>query len=197
MSRFENLPKDVRSKLKTDPRNTSGNELLPAEVASKMRELEDERPIWTASQMESELSTGHKAETVRNKLETLDELGICRSMVANNGRIYWWNDERSKWPIPPDVDVERQELTVKSLLRPWYVKVGLMGLLIPVLAGIPILFGIFSVAGSISIPFSGTELLFWGMLGIIVSYFLIGYAVLLEVIEKYSGDNVDLRIWGR
>ena len=77
MARFDLLPDDVRSKLKTDPRHISGNELLPAEVALTM--CKNDRPIWTASQMESELDTGHNKETVRKKLNTMTRLmRICQ-----------------------------------------------------------------------------------------------------------------------
>jgi len=193
MSRFDSLPDDVRSKLKTDPRHTSGNELLPAEVAETMHE--HDRPIWTASQMQSELDTTHRTETVRDKLNTLDEVEVCESMPANNGRIYWWNDDRSDWPIPPDVAVEgQQELTVTELLDPWYAKLGLIGLLGPAIAGLPLLIGIFVIAGTISLPVSGTELLSFGMIAILLSYILLAYAGLLGVVQQVTGDaiNVDL-----
>jgi hypothetical protein len=178
MSQSKILPEEVRSKLKTDPRYTSGNELLPAEVAATM--YKHDRPVWTASQMQAELDTGHGRETVRDKLNKLDELEICRSMSANNGRIYWWNDNRSNWPIPPDVVVEgQQELTVSELLSPWYAKIGLLGLLGPVIAGLPLLVGIFEIGGTISTPIPGTELLTWGMTMIIASYTLLVYACLV------------------
>lgn len=192
MSRFELLPEDVRSKLKTDPRHTNGNELLPAEVAVILRE--SERPFWTAARMKEELDTGHGKETVRDKLKALEEMGICRSMPANNGRIYWWNDDRSDWPIPPDVIVEgRQELTVAELVAPWYAKVGLLGFLGPALAGLPLLIGIFAIGGNISIPISGTELLSMGSITIVLSYILLVYAAAIGLLQWVSGDAFDLR----
>lgn len=191
MTRFESLPDDVRSRLKTDPRHTSGNELLPAEVALKM--FENDRPIWTASQMQAELDTGHRKETVRDKLNTLDEVNVCESMPANNGRIYWWDDDRSDWPIPPDVVVEgQQDLTVAELLDPWYSKLGLLGLLGPALAGMPLLIGIFAISGTISIPVAGTELLSIGMIAIVLSYLLLAYAGLLGIAQWVAGDRFDI-----
>jgi len=180
MSQFETLPEEIRSKLKTDPRYTSGNELLPAEVATTM--YTHDRPVWTASQMQAELETGHGRETVRDKLNKLDELEICRSMSANNGRIYWWNDDRSDWPIPPDVVVEgQQEPTVSELLSPWYAKLAVLTLLGPTIAGLPLLVGIFDIGGTISSPIPGTELLTWGMVIIIISYTLLVYASLVGI----------------
>lgn len=191
MSRFDPLPDEVRSRLKTDPRHTSGNELLPAEVALTM--YEHDRPIWTASQMEAELTTGHKVETVRKKLNTLDEVDICESMPANNGRIYWWKDDRSNWPIPPDVVVEgRQELTVAQLLDPWYAKLGLIGLLGPALAGLPLLIGTFAISGTISIPVPATKLLSIGLIAIVLSYLLLAYAALLGIIQWVTSDAIDI-----
>lgn len=194
MSHFETLPNDVRSKLKTDPQYTSGNELLPAEVAVMMHE--DERPIWTASQMHAELNTGHNVETVREKLNDLDEVNVCNSMRANNGRIYWWNDERSNWPIPSDVIVEgQQELTVAELLSPWYGKVGLVGLFGPAIAGLPLLVGVFAIGGTISTPISGTELLSHGLIAIVFSYLLLIYAGFLGIIQWATGETLDLKIF--
>jgi hypothetical protein len=191
MSQFESLPDDVKSKLKTDPLHTSGNELLPAEVATVIYEAD--RPIWTATQVQAELDTGHGTETVRNKLKTLDEVDICGSMEANNGRIYWWNDDRSDWSIPPDVAVEGQKgLTVQELLTPWYAKLGLLGLLGPALAGIPIVIGIFAIGGTVSIPVSGTELLSGGLIAIVLSYVLLVYASALGAIEWATGDELNL-----
>lgn len=194
MTRFEKLPADVREKLKTDPRHTSGNELLPAEVAVTI--LEHGRPIWTASQMQSELSTDHGKETVRDKLNKLEEMEICGSMPANNGRIYWWNDERSVWPIPPDVVVEgQQELTVTELLDPWYAKVAFIGFVGPALAGLPLLVGTFAIGGTISVPVPATELLSLGLVTILLSYFLLVYAGILGVVHWAAGDSLDLRFF--
>lgn len=193
MQKLENLPDDVRSKLKTDPRHTNGNELLPAEVAATMQEHKHERPIWTASRMQAELSTGHGRETVRDKLKKLDEVGICGSMAANNGRIYWWNDERSDWPIPSDVVVEgQQELTVAELVNPWYAKLALIGLLAPAIAGLPLLLGVFAIDGAISIPISGSELLTIGLTIIVLSYLVLVYSVLLGIMQWTTGDKIDL-----
>jgi hypothetical protein len=191
MSRFDSLPDEARSKLKTDPRHTSGNELLRAEVAETMHG--HDRPIWTASQMQSELDTTYRTETVRDKLNTLDEVEVCSSMPANNGRIYWWNDTRSDWPIPPDVTVEgQQELTVAELIEPWYAKLGLIRLAGPAIAGLPLLVGIFVIAGTISIPVPGTELLSIGMIVILISYLLLTYAGLLGILQRVTGDAINL-----
>jgi len=193
MSRFETLPNSIRSKLKTDERHTNGNELLPANVALIM--YQNDRPIWTPSQMQSELSTGHGKETVRKKLNKLDELDICKSMPANNGRIYWWNDDRSDWPIPTDVVVEgQQKLTVEELVNPWYTKVGLVGLVGPALAGIPLLIAVFVLDGAISFPVSGSELLSWGMIMIFLSYLLLAYAGVLAIIQRATGGIIDFEL---
>jgi hypothetical protein len=195
MSQFETLPEEVRSKLKTDPRYTSGNELLPAEVAATM--YTHDRPVWTASQMQAELETGHGRETVRDKLNKLDELEICRSMSANNGRIYWWNDDRSNWPIPPDVVVEgQQELTVSELLSPWYAKLAILSLLGPTIAGLPLLVGIFDIGGTISSPVPGTELLTAGLIIIIASYTLLVYAFVIGAVHWTTGEIFKINLFG-
>ncbi|GAB6860800.1 hypothetical protein ACFR97_00700 [Haloplanus litoreus] len=191
MTRFETLPEDAHAKLKTDPRHTNGNELLPATVATTMRG--HDRPIWTASQMQAELDTGHGKETVRNKLNTLEEIGICASMRANGGRIYWWDDERSDWPLPPDVAVEgREGPTLAEVLDPWYAKVGLIGLLSPAVAGVPIVAGVLAVGGALSLPIEGSELLSMGLIAIVLSYVLMVYAGLLIFVEWATDERVSV-----
>jgi hypothetical protein len=190
MSQFDTLPDDIRAKLKTDPRQTSGNELLPAEVALMI--YERERPLWTASQMRANLDTDHSVETVRDKLKHLDEIDICESMEANNGRVYWWNDERSDWPIPPDVTVEEQGVTVAEVLTPWYAKLGVCGLAGPVIAGLFLVAGVFEIAGEIVLPVAGTDLLSIGLSAIIFSYLLLLYAGFMGLSQWITGDTIGL-----
>jgi hypothetical protein len=191
MRRFESLPEDARTKLKTDPRHTNGNELLPATVAATM--YGHDRPLWTATQMQAELDTGHGTETVRNKLNALDEIGLCASMRANGGRIYWWNDDRSDWPLPPDVAVDgREGPTLAEALDPWYAKVGLIGLLSPAVAGVPVVAGVLAVGGALSVPIDGTELLSMGLIAIVLSYVLMVYAGLLFLVEWATGERVSV-----
>lgn len=189
---FDSLPADVRSKLTTDPRHVSGNELLPAAVAETM--VTHDRPMWTASQMRAELESGHSRETVREKLQTLDELDVCRSMEANNGRIYWWNDDRSRWPIPPDVDVEGG-LTVAALLDPWYAKWALVGVTGPTLAGLPLLLGVFQASGRLSTPVTGEALLSAGLIVILLSYMVLIYSGILGLLGYVTGDAIDFDLF--
>jgi hypothetical protein len=89
--------------------------------------------------------------------------------------------------------VEGQKgLTVQELLTPWYAKLGLLGLLGPALAGIPIVIGIFAIGGTVSIPVSGTELLSGGLIAIVLSYVLLVYASALGAIEWATGDELNL-----
>jgi hypothetical protein len=173
----------------------SGNELLPAQVAEVMYNYD--RPIWTATQMEAELDTDHKTETVRNKLNKLDEIDIINSAQANNGRIYWWDDSRSEWPIPPDVIIDGQkELTVSELIGPWYAKVGLLGLIGPTVAGVPLLLGIFQIAGTVQLPISGSILLTLGLSIILFSYVTLVYSSLLGLIQRITGESINMALLG-
>lgn len=195
MSQFDALPEDVHSKLKTDIRHVSGDELLPAQVAEVM--YENERPFWTAAQMRAQLETGHEKETVRNKLQKLDEIGICDSEEANTGRIYWLADERSEWPIPPDVVIEgERQLTVAELLNPWYAKLAVLGILGPSLAGLPLLLGILEIGGSLSLPISGSLLLTLGLFLIIFSYTALVYAGIMGIFQRFASGSVDIEDLG-
>jgi hypothetical protein len=90
---------------------------------------EAEVPYLSVSQLASQLDMSPQG--TRDRLARLEELGVLDSRPGANGRIYWLHDDRSDWPIPPDVEVVpvETEPTISDLLARMDVKIGLLAAL--------------------------------------------------------------------
>lgn len=108
---------------------------------------EKEKPFISVSTLTSEHGIGKGG--MRKRLAALVELDILESTAGANGHVYWIKDDRSDWPIPPDVEVEpvddSDELTVSEVVdrdytRAWGIAVvaafAASGLLTISLAGL-------------------------------------------------------------
>jgi hypothetical protein len=149
------------------------------------------RPWFTVDQMNSEFNHQYHPDTVRDKLSKLRELEIVESKSVGKPDIYYLNDDRSEWPIPPDVEVEakRTEPTLSEFFSLWYVQLGLVGLLGPVLAGTILIVASFAAAGVISLPVSTTETISLGLTIIILSYVLLLISVIMGVLDRTENSN--------
>ncbi len=123
----------------SDRPTTGGLPDLPDDVAAKVEfdeqyEVQDhhivavflraDAPYRSVGQVAAELDMSKQG--VRNRLATLEELAVLDSAPGANGRIYWLRDERSDWPIPPDVEVTPvdDDLTVPELWSRRHVKLA-------------------------------------------------------------------------
>lgn len=97
-----------------------------------------DRPFLSRRRVETEL--GMSDEGARQRLLDLEELGVLDSCSAAGGRIYWIYDEKSDWPIPPDVRVEPVEdmLTVSELTDRSEVQYGLLAVLAAMVGSVSI-----------------------------------------------------------
>lgn len=69
--------------------------------------VETNRPWLSRSTIEEE--AGVSDETARTRLKRLEEKEIVNSAPGGDGTVYWIHDERSDWPIPPDIDLPDPE----------------------------------------------------------------------------------------
>lgn len=79
---------------------------------------------WLSTrQLVDELENTITRQGLHPRLAELEEIDVLDSKAAAGGHVYWIRDERSEWPIPPDVRVEGTDddaLTVEELLsRPY------------------------------------------------------------------------------
>jgi len=100
--------------------------------------LEADRPFLSRNRVETEL--GMSDEGARQRLSSIEELGVLDSCSAAGGRIYWIFDERSDWPIPTDVQVEpvEDELTVAELTDRDEVQYGVVAVLAAMVGSVSI-----------------------------------------------------------
>lgn len=100
--------------------------------------LEADRPFLSRSRVETDL--GMSDEGARQRLLNLEELEVLDSCSAAGGRIYWIYDERSEWPIPPDVQAESvdDELTVSELTDRSDVQYGVIAVLAAMIGSVSI-----------------------------------------------------------
>lgn len=78
--------------------------------------LESDRPYLSSNQVATEIEMSKPG--VGPRLDELEEIGVLDSESAAGGRVYWIRDERSDWPIPPDITVAagKNDITIRELL---------------------------------------------------------------------------------
>lgn len=98
--------------------------------------LETDRPWLGVSKIASEV--GKTRQTTRSRLAELQDLEVLNSGPGANGTIYWINDDRSDWPIPPDIDSqsvdESDGLGISELKDRWDVLFGMLTVAVALLA---------------------------------------------------------------
>ena len=79
--------------------------------------------------VEEQVDDNFDKSTVISRLSELSELDVLMSDDVCGGTMYWIYDDRSNWPIPPDVDVEptSDEMTVQEFFSEDAVRIGFFG----------------------------------------------------------------------
>lgn len=151
--------------------------------------LETDDPWLSVSYISSEL--GVSRVTTRKQLTKLDELGILDSDTGANGRIYWVHDNRSDYPIPPDVEVEPMEepdeLTVSELTDRGDVMLGLGATVAALIGSLFIAVAIASAIIGVGLPANVVDasllIGFAGALGTVVFAFAAVLAWVYRVVK--------------
>lgn len=155
---------------------------IPDQIAADLefnpnKEVQDEhivavfvgsnRPYLSRKQVQGEI--GLSGQGTRDRLNDLEERGVLASEPAGGGRIYWLADDRSAWPIPPDVEVEpiKDELTVNELLARVPVQFVGTGLLLMIGGALLTTLFTLALAYKLSVPLIDTQsLLLAGILAV-------------------------------
>jgi hypothetical protein len=92
--------------------------------------LGSERPYLTRRQVQTRLKGNHARGTVIDRLSELCEVGVLKHEDLSGGGIYWINNSKSDWPIPPDVEVEpeSEEMTASEFFNLDSVRTAVTGL---------------------------------------------------------------------
>lgn len=103
------LPDWIENKLTVD----DDYEVQPHHIIEPIFQTDD--PWLSTAQIADEV--GVTPQTVRNRVPKLVDLGILDSATGGGGRVYWIHNDKSDWPIPPDVEVieEPDEATISEV----------------------------------------------------------------------------------
>ncbi len=182
---YETVPEWARGRLGPP---TEATELPAHEVAAVL--FDGDRPYFTRAQVQARLRerTGRdfSKDTVLRRLDRLRELDVARSDDLGNGVIYYPRDERSEWPIPPELAGD--ESPDETLSRPALQVAGL-GVVCLVLAGLPMLWGTFVVAGVLPPVVPGTTTLAAGLSAVLVGYGLVAVGGLAVIYRRTTGES--------
>lgn len=165
------------------------------------QDVQDEHIIeafleWGApymSRKQVELEVGLSDQQTRTRLRNLVERKILDSDSVANGEIYWIRDEKSDWPIPPDVDVEpaSDEPTISELLNQLFVQYGVLGVLSTMLGSVLMTLFTLGLAYNLTIPIIQlSNLLLAGVLATVIGVVFISLGFGTWMIEKYTSHSI-------
>lgn len=170
----DGLPEWIGERVEFDP----NKDVQDAHIVQVF--FDADRPYLSRKQVQGEI--GLSSQGTRDRLLDLEERGVLASDAAGGGRIYWISNEKSAWPIPPDVEVEpiRTEPTVTELLSRQPVQFAGIGVLLMVAGALFTTLFMLALAYEVAVPFVQTQqLLLWaiGAVFIGISFIVGGAAV--------------------
>lgn len=137
--------------------------------------IESDRPYLSRRRVAADI--GLTKEGTRPRLENLEEIGVLDGDTVAGGRIHWVHNDRSDWPIPPDVEVEpvSDELSVNELMSRNSSRLIALG------AGLTMFGALFMVAFTLVLAYE-IGLPFWKTSDILLGGVLLifsGYSIIL------------------
>ena len=163
------IPPEYRDRIQIKP----GRDLQETDVLRVF--LDSERPFLSRRQVQSRLDGDYTRGTVLNRLSSLCEVDILKKSEMNSS-IYWLNNDKSIWPIPPDVEVEskNEETTIPEFLDQPFVPYLTVGIGLIVFASLVIWIGGYLQAISTGLLIlSPTEVIAIGLLAVLIGWGLI------------------------
>lgn len=152
--------------------------------------LESDRPYSSSRRVSDKI--GLTKEATSPRLEELVELGVLDGDTIAGGRIFWIRDDRSEWPIPLDVEVEpvTTVLTVEEFLSRFYVRFGLLGVVVTMIGGLFMMAFTLVLTNEIAIPFVGIgDFLLGGVLLIFGGYAIVLIAIGYAILDRFANAD--------
>lgn len=181
------LPEEIKSRI--DP-SSYDMELTQRHVALEF--VYGERPFYTVAQMHAALGSDVSSDTVRSRMDELEERNVLKSEQVNNGSIYWLIDEDSKWPIPSDVEVEpeQEEMTISEWRQQPHVQIAAISILTAIIGTAITLTGTFQAGGYYQLPMNTDDILAYGLTAGLCSYFGLFFAGLVWILDLPSIEEI-------
>lgn len=180
MKTDEDLPDEIASRIDTADYDL---ELTQGHVALEF--VHGDRSFYNVAQMHAALGRDVSTDTVRARLDELNERDVLSRQQINNGNIYWLNQSESDWPIPPDVEVEpkRDDLTVNEWRQRPDVQTAAGSVFLAIAGTAVTLIGTFQSAGYYQLPVSATDVISVGLTAGIMSYLGLFFAGLIWIFD--------------
>lgn len=181
------LPNEIKSRI--DP-GSYDMELTQRHVALEF--VHGDRPFYSVAQMHAALGSDVSSDTVRSRMDELEEREVLKSEQVNNGSIYWLIGDTSEWPIPPDVEVEpkQEEITISEWRQQVHVQIAAISILTAIIGTAITLTGTFQAGGYYQLPIRTDELLAYGLTAGLFSYFGLFFAGLIWILDLPSIDEI-------
>lgn len=186
MKTDEDLPDEIASRIDTADYDL---ELTQGHVALEF--VHGDRSFYNVAQMHAALGRDVSTDTVRARLDELNERDVLSRQQVNNGNIYWLNQSESDWPIPPDVEVEpeRDELTVNEWRQRPDVQTAAGSVFLAIAGTAVTLIGTFQSAGYYQLLVSATDVIAVGLTAGIMSYLGLFFAGLFWIFDTPDLDE--------
>ncbi|WP_430639398.1 hypothetical protein [Haloferax volcanii] len=181
------LPVEIKSRI--DP-GSYDMELTQRHVALEF--VHGDRPFYSVAQMHAALGSDVSSDTVRSRMDELEEREVLKSEQVNNGSVYWLIGDTSEWPIPPDVGVEpkQEEMTISEWRHQLHVQIAAISILTAIIGTAITLTGTFQAGGYYQLPISTDELLAYGLTAGLFSYFGLFFAGLVWILDLPGIDEI-------
>ncbi|WP_226040353.1 hypothetical protein [Natrinema sp. DC36] len=153
--------------------------------------LESDRPYLSNRKVASEIGLTKQGTTPR--LEELVDIDILDGDSAAGGRIFWIHDDRSEWPIPPDVEVEpvQEEMTVNEYFNQLHVKYGLLAIGGTMIGALLMMAFTLFVGYEIQMPLiNASGLLLGGVIFTVLGYSFVFLALGFGAWDRFSSQNI-------
>lgn len=146
--------------------------------------LDTNQPYLSSRRVSSEIGMTKAGASPR--LEELVEIGVLDSKSAAGGRIYWIQDERSNWPIPPDITVAagKNDVTVRGILESVHGIYGVIAVGSTMFSSLIFSAYVFLSSANVSAPIVGNSTLI--VAGLLASLFGLGFLILSALVAFWK-----------
>lgn len=183
----EDLPEEIRSRIE---QGSYDMELTQRHVALEF--VHGDRPFYSVAQMHAALDSNVGDDTVRSRMDELDERDVVQSERVNNGSVYWLNEDDSEWPIPPDTTVEpkQDDMTVSEWQQQLHVQTAALSVLVAIIGTAITLIGVFQTGGYYQLPVESSRVIAYGLTMGILSYMGLVFAGLAWLFDFPGISNL-------
>jgi hypothetical protein len=155
---------------------------------------DSDRAFWCLTKLRARLD-GCSRGTVQNRLDGMEAADAIRSEKIAGAMLWWLNDPRSNWPIPPDYDPElNSETTIQDLRGRFDVSIVAWAVALAVISPAVVLIGVFEGTVGYPLPLAANEVIAYGLFGSMTSYFMLLMAGVIYFADL-DGARDSLQAW--